>query len=343
MGIIRENSGHKAQRTKSNPMRSLALLLLKLVGAGIAFALLFHFVDSRRVLGALKSANPLVAAFGVLVFLAGQVLAAARWQGILRSQVIYIPLPGVLRMNLIGTFVGNFLPGMATGDLTKSALLFRDFPEKRSFLVASVVYDRLLGLASTMLLAIFGTLFLGAMRNDWDFAPYLAVVALIFAVVMAGLASDAVLVRILCRLPNVLLVRCSVFAGEFQKLLCAHALLWRSFVLSLGFQVSWVVSQWIMLCALFPHAPFVPVLAASPLSLIVALLPISPNGLGLREGTFSFMLQRFGIEPQVAVAAALLSLVPILVSSVIGGLLLGSNNRLWRYTVPGPSEKDWLP
>ncbi|MEW6521162.1 MAG: lysylphosphatidylglycerol synthase transmembrane domain-containing protein [Thermodesulfobacteriota bacterium] len=324
-------------------MRPLAVFVLKLAGAGIAFALLFHMVESRQVLGALERAHLLLVVFGVLVFMAGQVLPAVRWQGILRSQAIDIPLSKTLRINLIGAFVGNFLPGMAVGDLTKSALLFRDFPEKRSFLIASVVYDRLLGLAAIMLLAILGTLFLGTIFEDWAFIPYLAAATLIFVSIIAGFSSTAILGRILRWLPNVLSARCSLFAGELQKLLCAPPLLWRSFGLSLGFQISWVVSQWIMLCALLPHAPFVPVLAASPLSLIVALFPISLNGLGVREGAFTFVLQRFGIEPQVAVAAALLSLVPILVSSVIGGLLLGSNNFLWRSAVSGTVGKSCAP
>lgn len=313
--------------------------MLKLAGAGIAFALLFHFIDLSKVLVTLESANPVMASLGVLVFLGGQVMAAARWRRILHSDAINIPLHSALRMNLIGTFAGNFLPGMATGDLAKSALLFRDFPTKRSFLVASVVYDRISGLAAIILLAILGTLLLGMIRDDWIFAQYVTAAGLVFATVMWLLASDINPARILRVLPKALVTHCSVFTWELQKLLRKRALLWPTIGLSLGFQVSWVVSQWIMLCALFPRAPFVPVLAASPLSLVVALLPISLNGLGLREGTFSYMLQRFGLDPQIAVAAALLSLIPILISSLIGGLLLGWGNRLWRSDDSGKAEK----
>lgn len=317
-------------------MRSIAILMLKLAGATAAFALLFHFVHIDPVLSALSAANSLLVCLGVLVFLSGQVVAAARWRKILQNDGVDIPLKRVLRMNLIGTFAGNFLPGMATGDLAKSALLFRDYPMQRSFLIASVVYDRIFGLAAIFILMIIGTLLLGAMRGEWIFARYAVAAGLLFSLPLWILVSNISLSRILRILPALLVTRSLVFMGELRKLLRSHSLPGRTLAFSLVFQLSWVVSQWIMLCALSANAPFVPVLAASTFSLVVALLPISLNGLGLREGTFSYVLQRFGIDPQIAVAAALLSLIPILISSLIGGLLLGWGNRLWQSDAAEP-------
>ncbi|OGX06022.1 MAG: hypothetical protein A3G87_08410 [Omnitrophica bacterium RIFCSPLOWO2_12_FULL_50_11] len=319
-------------------MRSIAILTLKLAGATAAFALLFHFVHIDPVLSALSAANTLLVCLGVLVFLSGQVVAAARWRKILQNDGVDIPLKRTLRMNLIGTFAGNFLPGMATGDLTKSALLFRDYPMQRSFLIASVVYDRIFGLAAIFILMIIGTLLLGAMRGEWGFARYAIMGGLLFLLSMWLIASDISYARILHILPKMLVKRISVFMGELQKLLRASTLRWRTLAFSLVFQLSWAVSQWIMLCALSANAPFVPVLTASTFSLVVALLPISLNGLGLREGTFSYVLQHLGVDPQIAVAATLLSLLPILVSSLIGGMLLGWGSRYGKVRATGSLE-----
>jgi len=301
--------------------------MLKLAGAGAAFALLFHFVHFDQVLATLYTANPLLVSLGVLVFLAGQAVAAARWKRILQNDAISIPLRRALRINLIGTFAGNFLPGMATGDLAKSALLFRDFPGKRSFLVASVVYDRIFGLAAIFILMVLSTLWMGMMRGEWIFAMYATSTGLVFTLSVWMLASGCGFAQVSRVLPKKLMTRSSAFIGELQMLLCARSLQGPTLALSLVFQLSWVVSQWIMLCALSSNAPFVPVLAASTFSLVVAVLPISLNGLGLREGTFSYILQQSGIDPQLAAATALLSLIPILVSSVFGGVLLGWRSR----------------
>lgn len=299
------------------------MLLLKLAGATTAFALLFYFADFRQVLSTLSLAEPAWVAMGVTVFLAGQIVAATRWRLILQHGEVRVPLRTALRINLIGTFAGNFLPGAATGDLAKSALLFNAFPGKRAFLLTSVVYDRLLGLAAIFILLLVGTLLTGFIRNEWVLLTYAACGSLFFIAALFILASGTILPGLIRLLPQAWSARIANFMRELRSLFQTRRLIGSALQLSLVFQLSWVISQWAMLNAVTTHAPFVPVLVASTASLIISLLPITLNGLGLREGTFSYLLQHFGIEPELAVAAALLSLLPILVSSAIGGVLLG--------------------
>lgn len=303
-------------------MCAFLVLLLKLGGAAAAFALLFHFVPFDQVRAELGRADLLLVLLGVLVFLAGQVVAAARWRRILLSGGIEVPLSRALRMNLIGAFAGNFLPGMATGDLAKSALLFRDFPGRRSFLVASVVFDRLSGLAAIFILMVLGTALHGAASGDWDFAGYAVSAGALYALSLWLLATQSRLTGIFHVLPARLAAQLEIFANQLQGFFRTAGLPRWTLASGLIFQLSWVVSQWLMLSALIANAPFVPVMAASTFSLVVALLPVSLNGLGLREGAFSFLLQRFGVDTEIAVAVALLSLIPILVSSLIGGMFL---------------------
>ncbi len=296
--------------------------MLKLGGAMAALALLFHFVPFDRVRAELGRANLWLVCSGVLVFLAGQVVAAARWRRILQSGGVVVALGRALRMNLIGAFAGNFLPGMATGDLAKSALLFRDFPERRSFLVASVVFDRLSGLAAIFILMVLGTALHGAASGDWRFAGYAAAATGLYALALWVLAAHSHLAAVFDILPAALGARLDRFTGQLQEFFRTAKLPIWTLASSLVFQLSWVVAQWLMLSALLTDAPFVPVLAASTFSLVVALLPLSLNGLGLREGAFSFLLQRFGVDAEIAVAVAMLSLIPLLASSLIGGVFL---------------------
>lgn len=319
-------------------MHSIILTAFKLAGAICAFALLFHFVPLDQVRDVLAQADPVLVCLGVLAFLGGQVVAAARWRRILRNGEIDISLNRTLQINLIGTFAGNFLPGMATGDLAKSALLFRDFPDKRSFLISSVVYDRIFGLAAILILMLLGTTLHGATSGEWVFAVYSTTVGLLFILAVWLLTSGSRLIKISHVLPAMFTSRLAAFLGKLQQLLRAGSLHWYTLALSLVFQLCWVVSQWLVLCALAANAPFVSVLTASTFSLIVAMLPVSLNGLGLREGSFSYVLQQLGIDPQIAVAAALLSLIPILVSSLIGGALLGLSRRYWQTAAEGKRQ-----
>lgn len=304
------------------PMRSFVFFMIKIAMAGIVFSLLFHFVNLDKVLLTLGTANPVMVCLGVLVFLAGQVLAAERWRLILRSGAVIITLRSAWRINQIGTFAGNFLPGMATGDFTKSVFLFRVFPDSRSFLVSSVIYDRIMGLVATLIIAALGAFILGISGGNWSFILPIVAVSSLFLLGLNILFSIGSMEGASRFLPTAFVGRVSVFIGELTQLLRRHILIWPTLRLSLIFQVSWVISMWLMLCAIQPQAPFLSVLIAAPLSLVVALLPVSLNGLGLREGAFSYILQHLGIDAQTAAAASLLGLIPILISSLIGGAAL---------------------
>ena len=186
----------------------------------------------------------------MLIFLVGQVIDAARYNQYSTAK----SATDKPHRNLCG----KFFPSMVTGDLAKSALLFCEYPGESSFLVASVVYDCILGLAAVLIVATFGTLLLRFMRYEWVFAWYIVVLGLLFIVTVLALASNVGLALMLQLPPK-------IFAAELQKLLRTHCFLIPILGLSLGFQFSWAISQWIMLDTISPNGPFVPILAASHL------------------------------------------------------------------------------
>ena len=61
-----------------------------------------------------------------------------------------------------------------------------------------------------------------------------------------------------------------------------------------------------------------------PAVLAVGLLPISLNGLGTIELTFVFLLGLMGVEPDMALAVAILRRLVLLGQSLVGGVLYSS-------------------
>jgi glycosyltransferase 2 family protein len=292
--------------------------VVKVLAAGIAFALLIHFSDTKALLAVLEKADYRFLVFGSLVFLYGQYLAAQRWRGVLKAGMVVISRFDAFRLNLLGTFVGNFLPGQGSGDLVKSAFLFGDFAGRKSFLLASVVYDRLLGLAAMLTLALAGVVLLGLIAGDWTLAAVLGWALFAMAVVAVALAGLHRLRALEKFFGDRLRRLFSGFSGELFGLLGNRALFMRSFFLSMIFQLSWALSLWLMLLAVTDGVPLIPVLLAAPLSVLVASVPISLGGLGIREGAFSVIMQGFGMGAEVATSGALLSLAPLLIASSLG-------------------------
>jgi uncharacterized membrane protein YbhN (UPF0104 family) len=58
-----------------------------------------------------------------------------------------------------------------------------------------------------------------------------------------------------------------------------------------------------------------------PLVAVATMIPVSLNGLGVREGAFVFFLAQAGVPEDQALSLALLWLGVIIVSSLIGGLV----------------------
>ena len=80
------------------------------------------------------------------------------------------------------------------------------------------------------------------------------------------------------------------------------------------------------------HALNIPVSASElavivPISLVVQMLPVSMNGLGLREATFSFYFARLGLPIESAVLLSLMGAVVVMVFSLSGAAVYVSRGR----------------
>lgn len=296
------------------------IILIKIFVAAGAFACLFYFSGAEALVSVLEQADYSFVAIGSAIAFFGQYIAAQRWRGVLKVGAISITRYDAFRLNLIGTFFGTFLPGQGGGDLVKSTLLFNRFPERRAFLFTSVVYDRLLGLSAVLALALSGAVLLGFKNYDWG-----QVVSLLYLVV-----ALAIIPLLLYRLKffydsirHRLAVRFTKFFFDAEMLFTNSRLFVRSFCLSMIFQLSWCLTVWMMIFAVKDTVSLLPVLVAAPLSVLVATLPISLGGLGVREGVFSLILLQFDVSVDVATSGALLSMVPLLFASFVGaGLTL---------------------
>jgi len=295
-----------------------------------AFAGLIYLSNPAALVRALSGADYGLIVAGVLFFFAGQLVAALRWYGIVRTEVRCVTRMEIFGLNLIGTFVGNFIPGQGGGDLAKSALLFPKAPDKRAFLLASVIYDRLVGLMTMILLGGGMMLVLGMGQGRWGM--YLLILLVVAAVLLAlalGRKVWQACFRRMCAFPWLARMAHHIgrFSQELRALFINGSLFARCIGLSLVFQISRALVLWIMLRSILPEAQFLPVIVASPISTLIATLPITFGGLGIREGAFSLLMQKFGQPVDAAAAAALLALIPLFISSAIGALLLGLNYR----------------
>lgn len=257
--------------------------------------------------------------------LGGQVAYAWRWRLLLTAAGANVPFALVLRQYFIGTFVNNLLPSTVGGDVAKVYYVGRDHGYR--VVTASVLADRLLGIgllaafaSATLWLAGASTATLSAARLAVTGVAALALVLVLLTTAGTGglpervgrLGSAAVnIAGVLQRIrvdmaaplakPAVLVQAALVVAGYFLVITGVYVV----FVALQGQRAP----SWLMM--------FGVVSATSVLSNI----PVSFNGLGLREQLHAALLAPLGISREVAVAISLLLFGHLLVSSLIGLLL----------------------
>lgn len=276
------------------------------VSAGLLGALLV-VVDLGATWQVLATADPGLLAGMALLMVGERLFAAYRWLVLLRivdREIGYWP---VLRVTLTANFVGSFLPGGVGIELLRIHGLARHTSDL-ALALSSVLVERVLGLLSLLVLIALGLL-----------AAPLAVPPAVEGLVVLGFAALLAtilalvhpwprrLARLVLDRPALAPVRARLQGLETRidsYLRRPATMLW-SFLLAVAFQLLRVTTVVVGAAAFAIAADPLLFVVILPVTILVALLPISLGGLGPREATFVGLLGLAGVAPAAALVLVL--------------------------------------
>jgi uncharacterized protein (TIRG00374 family) len=304
---------------------------VKLAVSGLLVWFLFRFrdVSSASLLDAVEAPDWRLLGLAVAVFAISAVAGAAQWGWILRTAGLATPGLEMGRLYFVGMFFNNFLLGNVGGDAVKVFDLGRR--EGRTVKVfCGTVLDRLVGLCALTVLALFA--FVAAAAGGLALPP-VAPLVLALVVWSGGLAVllsrriSTVATRILARLPwPAAGERFDQFVSEFSLYRRRPAWLARVFLLALGVQGLRVATHVLIALALgvtLDGARVLQLFVLIPLLGILIAVPVSLNGLGLRELAAAELFVATGVvtEDALAVAVEFLAYAAQVLVSLVGGVL----------------------
>lgn len=234
------------------------------------------------------------------------------------------------RLLLVGLFFNNFLPSSVGGDLARGlGLAASGVP--RATAAASVLADRLVGLFALALTGILGAT-LGRLLAPGE-GPWTAAALLSFGTAVGvGTLFHPRALLFYGKLP--FLSKEAGPARKARRLLDAGRLLAgeggalrRALVLSLGLSAFSTIYHGAIGRSLGIGIPFAAYFVIVPAVMLVSSLPITLNGLGIREVGFVQLLTAQGASRADATAFALLAFLGTLGFSIAGGLLLLGGDR----------------
>ncbi len=304
-------------------MKSTLIRILKVV---VSLGLLTYLVcraGPAEMMALFRTAHAAGLALALLVYLSTVALISWRWQLLLASQKVSLSFGRLLTLYFIGFFFNNFLPTSIGGDIYR-ALGAGQSSGRRATAAASVLVERLMGMLAVSALAILAVVVVVRRSADGSVRGLtlgFGVVMIILMALFFHRRAFGLLEKLIRRISlwglEERLLRLYDAVNMFQQ---NKGILTAAFFLSLAYQLLIVVFSFLVSRALGLAVPLRYFLLCVPFTVIISLLPISINGLGVRESGYVFLLAKIGYDSSQAVSLSLLIYGLSLLASLVGGI-----------------------
>ena len=291
---------------------------IRAAGSALVLGLLFWFLPFGAIVDGFSRVPLGLMPWVIALFMLGHVVAASKWWLLLDRG---LPFPLALQAHFAGLAANLCLPGAAGGDAVRATLGFaamRDGPK----LAAGSVADRMIDTMGLALLSVVGLVLVRGQAGSAGAAVQATVLVLLIGIA-AMFVFPHMIVRLWTAFPKLparaLALRLADAFGALGK---RPMLLLTALLLSMAVQVLFIWLAVQLAQAVGINLPFAAWIFAWPLAKIIAVLPISLGGLGVREASLAALLVPFGADAAQVVASGLVWQAVLYVSGAIGATVL---------------------
>ncbi len=305
-------------------MKSKIYAVVKVAVTMLLFYYIFRKIDFHQFGATLRNARLDILIAGFLLLWIAHFVCVFRWRILMRPLMPIPSLANLLGIYCIGIFFNMTFPTVVGGDVVK--MYYAGKPSKsyaQSF--ASTFLDRDAGMLAMMIIAC-AAVFIHPVKVPG--VPVSLVIWSVFALLILGNAAiftPSLHRRMTAGLRRLRLSKIAhkvdMISNAFQTM-GKHpaALLWSLFISFIN-QLLVISVTWIMAMGLRLHVPFSYFLIFVPVITLISMIPISLNGMGLREFSFLSLFGAIGVAPASCIALGLLSSIVLILSSLPGGIV----------------------
>jgi len=306
----------------SGSAKKIVTYSLKIV---ITLILLIYIIDKlnfERFLKLIREAQLIYIIIALLILAFSYFVNTYAWRLLLGTQGIEVPLSKLVSYYLIGLFFNNFLLSSVGGDIVKAYQLAR-YTQKTVDSSVSIVASRFATIFALLILCLISSIIgnkLEVAGSLFFFLAFLCSLILMFIFFNINFLNwlkswfnsfRSARVRDL-----IFQIHSSVSSYKNNPLV-----VFKVVIFSLTFQIISVLIPYVISLALGLKISIFYFLIFIPLIRIVILLPISFNGLGLREGAYVTLFSQIGVPPEMSFSISILGYFMLTCISLIGGIL----------------------
>lgn len=279
---------------------------------------------------------------GVLLAGVAYPLQAWRWQLLLAVQGILKTTTWVHRVFWISQFFNSFLPGGIAGDAVRFGYLWKSDPTKKIAVAATLLVDRFLGLLCLCALAAFA-FFLYLQRHGEQrelVAVWQVSLMAIFLISVGGWSLTRTRFWESCAIKLWGRARTQALHDVASAFGVRLGLMLVCVLLSLGTWLADFAALWLLAKSVGLHVSPLVITVAATAAYLVAALPISVGGHGLRESTLLVVMGWMGFSSSAEPGLLLLATLFLVTSvgwSAVGGLVYVGTILAQRFRIPDPA------
>jgi uncharacterized protein (TIRG00374 family) len=318
---------------RSSSRRYLATVA-KVTVSLLLLGFLFSRVDAARLWTGVHNASLPWLLAALVIYTLNVAAATWRWHLLLKAQDIRMPRRKLFGSFLVANFFNNFLPSNIGGDVIR----IRDTaPAAQSTTLAAtvVLVDRGLGLIGLVLIAAVGASMAVSLHGQgvlpiwpsWLWLGFFVSAAVAVPAMWAPHALGRLLKPLTLLNPEWVEKRIANVTGTLSRFRQKPSSIIGCFGGAVVVQAL-VVAFYLTVV----YALNIPVTASDlavivPLSIVVQMLPVSVNGFGVREATFSFYFTRVGLPIESAVLLSLVAAGITMLHSLSGAAVYVTRKR----------------
>jgi uncharacterized membrane protein YbhN (UPF0104 family) len=253
-----------------------------------------------EIVSALKRVSVWYFIAGIFVLLISRLFVVGRWYTLLRSAGVDTSFWRIATLTFTGLFSSNFLPTTIGGDVVRLGGAMQ-LGYDRAICLASLVADRLIGMAGMVFTLPFGLIPVLSLGNG-------GVQAFSFSVLFQKGLDFA-----------------KRTLGTFVIWLNKPLALLVSFASTFGNMAFIFLAIFLLIIGMGRHVSYWLIAGLWSLTYFVTLIPISVNGYGVQELSLTFLLSRFGgLDHSESLAIAVLIRALFIITSLPGAFFLPS-------------------
>jgi uncharacterized membrane protein YbhN (UPF0104 family) len=304
--------------------------LLKFIVSGLLLYILVRTIELEEFQRVISKVSPLMVVLVVIGYMSGQLISVVKWWMILRGnegrdtrrnntkstndRPVRISLKRVAHAYFTGMFVNVLGIGTVGGDMTR-AILVSDANHPKTMCLATVAADRAHGLVVLIFIGVISVaLYGGNMLPLW---MWLTLSVGGFGVILFWFFGPELLLRVVPESHHL-----RIKAEQLSRAIPRDpSTVLMITVLSIVFHLWQVGLHQGMAQALGVTVPWPTLLVSIPFVNVLSNLPISWQGLGVRENGYAFFLVPNPLDYEQALAMGVIWLFAVTSSGAIGGLL----------------------